>query len=89
MNWPRYMMEKRLSDGSIAYYWNPHKRDTTGGFSIGREPLGKDYGGAIARAGELNQHLDDWRTGRGESKTLDLSPAHGTLKWMVAVYKGA
>jgi len=41
----------------------------------------------MARANEFNRHLDDWRTGRGCDKVLDLQPAFGTLEWLVERYK--
>jgi hypothetical protein len=87
MNWPRYMLLKRLLDGSVAYYWNPHIRDIKAGFTLKRETLGPDYALAIARANELNQHLDAWRGGRDETKDLDLQPGFGTLKWLIERYK--
>lgn len=86
MNWPRYMMERRLRDG-IGYYWAPRTADIKGGFTLRCETLGRDYGTAIARAAELNQHLDDWRAGRGETNDLDLQPGFGTLAWLVERYK--
>jgi hypothetical protein len=52
-----------------------------------RDALGQDYALAISRANELNQHLDAWRAGRGESKDVDLQPGFGTLAWLVARYK--
>jgi hypothetical protein len=82
MNWPRYMIGKVLGDGSIAYYWNPHMSHIEAGFMIRRETLSKDYATAIKRATHLNQHLDDWRSGRGEVKSLDLQPGYGTLNWL-------
>src|SRR4029077_10489114 len=74
MNWPRYMVQRVLSDGSVAYYWNPITTDTKAGFTLGREALGKDYAAAIARAEQLNLHLDAWRAGRGETKDIDHRP---------------
>lgn len=87
MNWPRYMLPKRLLDGTVAYYWNPRIADIKAGFTLKRETLGADYALAIARANELNQHLDAWRAGRGETKDLNLQPGFGTLKWLVERYK--
>src|SRR5262245_59961180 len=31
-NWPRYMVAKRMGDGSIAYYWNAKSADIKAGF---------------------------------------------------------
>ena len=81
------MVQKILRGGAIAYYWAPWTDDIKAGFTIGREALGQDYALAIARAAQLNQHLDAWRAGRGETKDLDLLPGLGTLFWLVARYK--
>src|SRR5262249_20689779 len=86
---PSNMIAKRLRDGRIAYYWNPHVRYIRAGFSLHREPLGQDYGTAIKRAAELNRHLDDWRRGRDTVKDLDLQPGFGTLDWLVQRYKNS
>jgi hypothetical protein len=67
--------------------WAPWTDDIKAGFTIGREALGQDYALAIARAAQLNQHLDVWRAGRGETKDIDLRPSFGTLEWLVERYK--
>jgi len=87
VSWPRYVIEKALPSGRTAYYWNPPNRDLKAGFTLRRESLGFDYSAAIARANELNRHLDDWRKGRGLDKALDLQPGFGTLEWLVERYK--
>ncbi len=87
MSWPRYMIEKQLPSGRMGYYWNPPSRDFKSGFVLHREALGSDYGAAIARVAELNRHLDDWRSGKGSTKLLDLQPGFGTLEWLVERYK--
>jgi hypothetical protein len=81
------MIPKRLGDGSVACYWNPHVRYLRAGFPLHREALGSDYGMAINRAAELNRHLDDWRRGRETVKDLDLQPGFVTLEWLVERYK--
>src|SRR6476660_6428931 len=81
------MVEKRLQDGSVAYYWNPHVRYMRAGFTLHREALGPHYAEAIARATELNRHLDHWRRGRDAVKDVDLQPGYGTLEWLVERYK--
>ncbi len=86
-NWPRYMLAKRLRDGSIAYYWSPHKRDYQAGCAMRREALGLDYAAALERAGLLNKHLDSWRQGREAPKELDHRPDFGSLRWLVERYK--
>jgi len=85
--WPRYMREKILADGKPAYFWAPHERDIKRGFTITSEALGQEYGAARERAAELNRHLDAWRAGRGEERSLDLHPGVGTVEWLVERYK--
>jgi integrase len=80
------MIEKHLKCGAVGYYWNPPNADIKSGFTLHREALGCDYGTAAQRANELNQHLDYWRQGRGETKDLDLQPGYGTLDWLVERY---
>jgi hypothetical protein len=87
VNWPRYMLAKRLKDSRIAYYWSPHRRDLKAGCTLRRETLGLDYATAIAKAELLNNHLDAWRAGLDAPKDLDLRPDFGSLKWMVVRYK--
>jgi hypothetical protein len=87
MGWPANMIEKKLQDGSVAYYWNPHVRYMRAGFTLHREALGLHYADAIARATELNRHLDDWRRGCDTVKDVDLQPGYGTLEWLVERYK--
>lgn len=84
--WPRYLLAKRLKSGAAAYYWNPPRRDMVAGFMLHPEALGQDLGCAIARADELNRHLDDWRLSRGGEKSLDLQPSAGTLDWLIERY---
>ena len=71
IDWPRYLIAKRLKSGEGAYYWNARKSDIDGGFTLHREALGTDYGAARARAQQLNAHLDAWRMGRGVDRSLD------------------
>jgi len=85
-NWPRYMIEKRLRSGAVAYYWNPPVRDLKAGFTLDREPLGQDFSAACERADVLNEHLLSWRTGSNSNRTLDLQPGYGTLDWLVERY---
>jgi hypothetical protein len=81
------MREKILADGKPAYFWAPHERDIKRGFTITSEALGQEYGAARERAAELNCHLDAWRAGRGEERSLDLHPGVGTVEWLVERYK--
>lgn len=81
------MTSKRLASGAVAHYWRPLKSDIDSGFSLHAEPLGVNLAEAIARADELNRHLDDWRAGRGATKDLDAKAGFGTLEWMIERYK--
>jgi hypothetical protein len=81
------MKERRLADGFVSYYWVPHERYIAAGFTLRGEALGKHYADAIARAAELNAHLDSWRAGRGQPKDLDLSARYGTLSWLLERYR--
>ena len=95
VDWPRYMIAKVLRDGTVSYYWNPHKRDIQGGFPLGRQVLGTDYGLARVKCdGDphdendegLNGFLDAWRAGKGQIKDLDLMPDYGTIDWWFQRY---
>ena len=41
---------------------------------------------AIERARLLNKHLDAWRNGLGEPKSIDLSARFGTIDWWIETY---
>lgn len=86
VDWPRYMISKRLTSGVGAYYWNARKADTDRGFKLHREALGTDYGIARERAQQLNTHLDAWRAGRDEDRSLDRGPRYGTVDWWLETY---
>jgi hypothetical protein len=86
VDWPRYMIAKRLRSGEGAYYWNARKRDIDGGFKLHREALGTDYGAARTRAQQLNAHLDAWRVGRGVDLSLDSGRRYGTVDWWLEIY---
>jgi integrase len=85
-NWPRYMIEKRLRSGAVAYYWNPPVADLKAGFTLHREALGQDLAAACDRAARLNHHLYAFRIGRGAAKDLDLQPGYGTVDWLIERY---
>lgn len=87
MSWPRYMVEKRLKDGAVAYYWSPRTADRKAGFTLHAEALGHDFAQAKLRADSLNLHLDDWRRNQGAERTLDTQAGFGTLDWMVERYR--
>jgi integrase len=87
VGWPRYMIEKRLSTGATAYYWNPPNRDIAAGFTLGREALGPDYGAAVERARILNANLDPWREAHGVEKIDEAQPGYATLGWLFNQYR--
>lgn len=53
----------RLKGGVMAYYWQPHGRDRSDGFTLHSEPLEKGLFRRCDRAIKLNAHLDAWRKG--------------------------
>ena len=63
VDWPRYMVSRKLAGGKIGYYREPRPKDVKAGCSIEGEALGADYGAARERAEQLNQALDAWRSG--------------------------
>lgn len=81
------MVERRISDGSVVYYWRVRKKDRVAGFPIDSEVLGTDYATAVDRASMLNAHYDSWRKGQGAVKNLDLSPRVGTVMWLFERYR--
>lgn len=81
------MVERRISDGSVVYYWRVRAKDRTAGFPIDSEVLGTVYGAAVDRANMLNAHYDSWRQGRHAVKDLDLSPRFGTVTWLFERYR--
>jgi hypothetical protein len=74
------MKAKRLRSGTVAYYWQPHRRDISAGFTLHSEPLGPDFPTARERAAKLNMHLDAWRNGDGVPGTLDADARFGTVE---------
>jgi integrase len=87
VDWPRYMVARRLKSGEIAYYWTPRRKDLDQGFPIQGEALGPLYGAAIDRAALLNAHYDSWREGQNAVKDVDLSPRFGTVMWLFERYR--
>jgi hypothetical protein len=85
-SWPRYMREKRLKAGGIAYYWEPQRRDVTRGCSVHAEALGPNYATAIERATLLNRHLDAWRSGLDGTKIDVAQRGYGTVAWLFDTY---
>lgn len=87
LGWPKYMRDKLLSSGAVAYFWAPPTWAAKRGCTVGAEALGTDYSAAKSRCDKvLNPQFDAWRTGGLGGATAD-RPAVGTFDWMVAVYK--
>lgn len=84
--WPRYMIDKRLKNGDVAYYWNTPSRDIKAGFPLPRATLGTDYGLACQQANDLNRTLDDWRLGKDTSPDERHDARYGTVGWWIKMY---
>jgi hypothetical protein len=81
------MRPKRLSNGQVAYYWEPPTWAKKAGCLIKAEALGVDYGAAKQRCDTiLNVQFDAWRTGVQES-VPQISP--DTFDWLVSLYKSS
>jgi hypothetical protein len=85
-SWPRYLREKRLKSGAVAYFWEPPSIYVRQGFKTKAEPLGKSYAVACDRASLLNSYLDDWRAGRGGERAGVGLRAIGTVAWLFDRY---
>lgn len=83
-DWPRYMIDKRLRDGSVGYYWNPPSWARRQGFPMKSERLGQIYASAMTRAEQLNEYLDDWATGKGSDAVSDNK--FGSVDWWFQEY---
>ncbi len=84
--WPRYMRAKRLSVGTVAYFWEPQTRDKRRGCPIHSEALGEDYAVAIERSKLLNEHLDSWRSGINGLERKPERGSLGTVSWLFDLY---
>src|SRR5262245_17724213 len=85
-SWPRYLREKRLKSGTIAYFWEPPSIYVRQGFKGQAEPLGTNFATACERARLLTSYLDDWRIGQGEVHTKEALRAVGTVAWLFDRY---
>jgi hypothetical protein len=89
LDWPRYMVPRRLKSGAISYYWVPPSWAKNNGCPFECEALGVDYGDAKKRCDVLlNQQFDAWR----KRDVVELRSDHlrtGTLDWMIAIYKSS
>jgi len=84
LGWPRYMVEKRLKSGMIAYYWSPPTWAKDAGCTLDAEALGTDYAEAKKRCDELlNPLLDAWR----EEDVVVGGPERGTFSWLIVTYR--
>lgn len=61
---PRYTREKRLKDGSIAYYWAVPTWAKRQGCPLAPRALGQDRQAAFIAAEQLNLAFDRWRAKR-------------------------
>jgi hypothetical protein len=86
LGWPDLMTAKRLSSGTVSYYWSPPTRARKAGCPIPAEALGSDFGQAKKRCDDvLNPHYRAWLSD-GEALSLT-TPTRGTFDWMASVYK--
>ncbi len=86
LGWPKYMVAKRLSGGSTAYYWRAPTWALRKGCPVGAEALGEDYADAKRRCDEvLNPQFQAWR-GEGDS-SIQYKTKTGTFDWLVAAYR--
>jgi hypothetical protein len=81
MRLPRYVLAKRLRDGSLAYYFNVPMWARKSGCTVENEALGTDYESARTRAETvLLAAFDSWLRG-GDDGRIDIV-VPGTLDWM-------
>jgi hypothetical protein len=78
----RYLLEKRLADGSTAYYYNAPKRAVEAGI-LERCDLGTDKGIAAGKAEIYNAMYDEWR--RGDPASPEFLP--GTIGWLAEQFQ--
>lgn len=84
--WPRYMREKRLASGQVAY-WEPPTVFRRRGFVGRAEALGSDFQGAVQRSRLLNNFLDAWRKEGADAKHPSISHrGYGTVAWLFDGY---
>ena len=82
------MTEKKLSDGSIAYYWQLPTWARKLGCPLRSEALGIDYAEAKRRCDDtLNPHFHAWLRHDEVSETSRPLPC--TFDWLITVYKSS
>jgi integrase len=80
--------QKKLSNGTIAYYYNVPSKYRVLKCPIGNEPLGSDFGKMKERADTLNGVFDEWNEQRkGLPVTARSAPKYGTVDWLFREYK--
>jgi hypothetical protein len=83
------MTEKRLSSGTIAYYWAPPTRAKAAGFTGVAEALGTDYGAAKKRCDDvLNPYYKAWLN-EDINDALPSKLVVGSFDWMASIYKSS
>src|SRR6185312_4264970 len=77
--WPAYLVSKRLSRGSLGYYWQPPSWARESGCPLHSEALGTDFVRAKAKCDEiLNPQFEAWRKGN----SFVNGPLSGTFDWL-------
>ncbi len=91
---PRYVINKRLASGDVAFYFNIPSYFRKLGCPVPNEPLGTDYDiacgkdGNGGRAAALNARFDEWnQIRRGQPVSGDRDPHYGTVEWLFREYR--
>jgi integrase len=82
----RYLVEQRLANGSIAYYYHPPKKARLAGVAIA-EALGSDPVEAACKAEEQNKRIDAWRAGQEEGDRPRL--VEGSIAWLIEKFEAS
>lgn len=89
VDWPKYMVAKRLRDGRSGYYWCVPTWARKQSCPLVSAELGLEYGAAIAAARSYNELLDAWRRRDEEPEPgaqRKLSSV-GTVDWVIAKFQ--
>jgi hypothetical protein len=91
---PRYVIAKRLADGTTGFYFTIPTRYRKMGCTIPNEPLGNEYAVACGpdgdggRAAALNGRFDEWwKAKNGEA--IESIAHYGTVDWLFREYKAS
>ena len=79
------LVGKTNKAGVTSWYWQPSKTLALAGWKA--ESLGKDEGRALARARELNQQVDQWKSGGPKPQPIKARTNPGTLASLIARYR--